>query len=297
MFPPGFTNREGEPLPLIVQKSDGGYGYAATDLAGLRDRFGRLGADLALYVVGAPQAQHFEMCFAVARMAGWIARRAEAVHVAFGNMLGADRKMFRSRAGESVKLADLLDEAVDRAAAAVAEKNPDLDEAERAAVARMVGHRGGQVRRPVHRPGRDYVFDWDRMLAFEGNTAPYLQYAHARIRSIFRRVGDRPNGTKCPALSLREPAERALAVAAARVSPARWRRPLETFSPHKLCAYLFELAGTFTTFYEHCPVLRADDAATQAQPAGSVRSHRAGPGGRPRPAGHRRTRPHVSGAT
>ena len=129
-FPPGYTNREGEPLPLIVQKSDGGYGYAATDLAAVRDRFGRLGADLALYVVGAPQAQHLAMVFDVSLAAGWLPSRAQAVHVAFGNMLGQDRKMFKTRAGGTVKLVDLLDEAVARASEAIEAKNPDLGEEE-----------------------------------------------------------------------------------------------------------------------------------------------------------------------
>ena len=186
VFPPGYTNREGEPLPLIVQKSDGGYGYAATDLAALRDRFGRLGADRALYVVGSPQAQHLAMCFAVALEAGWLPSPDRAVHVAFGNMLGADRKMFKTRGGETVKLVELLDEAVSRAAEAIATKNPDLDAAERGAVARMV-YRGRKYSDLQTDRIRDYVFDWDRMLSFDGNTAPYLQYAHVRCLSIFRR--------------------------------------------------------------------------------------------------------------
>ncbi len=254
-FPPGFTNRDGLPLPLIVQKSDGGFGYAATDLAALRDRFGRLGADLGLYVVGAPQAQHLAMCFAVARMAGWLAPPAEAVHVAFGNMLGADRKMFRSRSGDSVRLAELLDEAVERAAAAVAGKNPGLDPAAAAAVARSVGIGALKYADLSTERGRDYVFDWDRMLAFEGNTAPYLQYAHARIRSIFRRIPGEEGWRKARPV-LVEPAERALAVALLGF-PGAVQAALVSSAPHKLCGYLFDLAGRFTSFYEACPVLRA----------------------------------------
>ena len=144
-----------------------------------------------MYVVGAPQAQHLQMVFEVARMAGWLVPPAEAVHVSFGNVLGDDRKMLRSRSGDSVKLIELLDEAIERAAAAVAEKNPDLDDATRADVARMIGI--GAVKYADLSTDRikDYVFDWDRMLAFDGNTAPYLQYAHARICSIFRRAGRR----------------------------------------------------------------------------------------------------------
>ncbi|HWG74439.1 MAG TPA: arginine--tRNA ligase [Acidimicrobiales bacterium] len=261
VFPPGFTNREGQPLPLIVEKSDGGYGYAATDLAGLLDRFGRMGCDLALYVVGAPQSQHFEMCFAVARMAGWLEPPAEAVHVAFGLMLGADRKMFRARSGTSVKLAALVDEAVERAAAAVADKNPGLSTDAAAEVARMVGVGALKYADLSTDRTRDYVFDWDRMLAFDGNTAPYLQYAHARIRSIFRRAGEGV-GERTPILLAQAP-ERVLAVALLGFSGAV-AAATETFSPHKLCSYLFDLAGTFTSFYESCPVLRADDPHVRA---------------------------------
>ena len=189
VFPPGFTNRDNEPLPLIVRSSAGAFMYATSDLACVLDRVERLGADLLLYVIGAPQAQHLQMVFRVAEMAGWLQPPAEAVHVAFGSVLGDDRKMLRSRSGDSVKLVDLLDEAVERAAAAVAEKNPELDGDERAEVARMIGI--GAVKYADLSTDRikDYVFDWDRMLAFEGNTAPYLQYAHARICSIFRRSG------------------------------------------------------------------------------------------------------------
>ncbi|HWD07963.1 MAG TPA: arginine--tRNA ligase, partial [Actinomycetota bacterium] len=261
VFAPGFTNREGQPLPLIVEKSNGGYGYAATDLAGLWDRFGRMGCDLALYVVGAPQSQHFEMCFAVARMAGWLKPPAEAVHVAFGNMLGADRKMFKARSGTSVKLAALVDEAVERAAAAVADKNPELGPDAAAEVARMVGVGALKYADLSTDRTRDCVFDWDRMLAFDGNTAPYLQYAHARIRSIFRRAGEGVR-ERTPILLAQAP-ERVLAVALLGFSGAV-AAATETFSPHKLCSYLFDLAGTFTTFYESCPVLRADDPDVRA---------------------------------
>jgi arginyl-tRNA synthetase len=252
---------------LIVQKTDGGYGYATSDLAALRDRFGRLGADLALYVVGVPQAQHFEMCFAVGRLAGWIPDGARPVHVSFGSMLGTDRKMFRTRAGDTVKLADLIDEAVARAAAAIAERDSDLDPAARRSVADAIGIGALKYADLSTDRLRDYVFDWDRMLAFEGNTAPYLQYAHARICSIFRRAGldaaafDAASG-HVP-LSLAEPGERALAIALLGFETAV-TATLDSFSPHKLCAYLFDLAGAFTTFYETCPVLRAEDPDTRA---------------------------------
>lgn len=259
VFPEGFSNRDGSPLPLIVQKSDGGFGYAATDLAAVRDRFARLHADVALYVVGAPQAQHFAMCFAVARAAGWIPAGAEVEHVSFGNMLGADRKMFRSRAGDAVRLSDLVDEAFARAEAAIIEKNPDLDDAERADVARMIGIGALKYADLSTDRTRDYVFDWDRMLSFDGNTAPYLQYAHVRCRSIFRRadVDPAPYGAGEVLVTAVEEAERALAIALLSFDTAV-SAALETWSPHKLCSYLFDLAGTFTTFFETCPVLKAE---------------------------------------
>lgn len=264
-FPPGFTNREGEPLPLIVVKSDGGYTYATTDLAGLHERFVDQGCELALYVVGAPQAQHLEMCFATARLAGWLEPPAEAVHVPFGHMLGSDRKMFRTRAGGTAKLADLLDEAISRAAAAVAEKNPDLPAEEAAAVARMVGIGAVKYADLSTDRTRDYVFDWDRMLAFEGNTAPYLQYAYARIRSIFRRGGEEAGERGRPMLV--HPAERRLAVSLLDFETAV-AAAAETYMPHKLCSYLFDLAGVFTAFYESCPVLRAEDPELRASRLG-----------------------------
>ncbi|HET6873832.1 MAG TPA: arginine--tRNA ligase [Acidimicrobiales bacterium] len=257
VFPEGFSARDGTPLPLIVQKSDGGFGYAATDLAALRDRFGRLGADLALYVVGAPQAQHLAMCFAVAQAAGWLPSPAQAVHVAFGNMLGGDRKTFKTRAGGTVKLVELVDEAVARASAAVAERS-ELEAAERADVARMVGIGALKYADLSTDRIRDYVFDYDRMLAFDGNTAPYLQYARVRCLSIFRRAGLDLSSYLRGAVPVvvDEPAERELAVKLLGF-PTALDEALETWSPHKLCTYLFDLAVVYTSFFESCPVLRA----------------------------------------
>jgi len=266
VFPPGFSNREGEALPVIVRKSDGGYNYAATDLACIRDRTDRLGADLILYVVGAPQSQHFEMVFAVAAMAGWLDEERRAVHVAFGSVLGEDRKMFRTRSGESTKLIDLLDEAVERALAVVREKNPALDEAAASAVAEAIGIGAVKYADLSTERTRDYVFDWDRMLAFEGNTAPYLQYAHARICSIFRRAaaeGAPPRAFGRP----QEAAERALVLCLSAFGDAV-ASAIAAYGPHRLCTYLYELAGTFTSFYEHCPVLRAGEEATVARRLG-----------------------------
>jgi arginyl-tRNA synthetase len=258
VFPPGFTNRDNDPLPLIVRSSAGAFMYATSDLACVLDRVERLGADLLLYVVGAPQAQHLQMVFEVSRMAGWLAPPAEAVHVSFGSVLGDDRKMLRSRTGDSVKLIELLDEAVDRAAAAVAEKNPELDGDERAEIARMIGI--GAVKYADLSTDRikDYVFDWDRMLAFDGNTAPYLQYAHARICSIFRRAGVERSDVRGHALAVGEEQERELAQQLL-AYPSALDDTVASYSPHKLCTYLFDLAQDFTAFYEHCPVMKAEE--------------------------------------
>jgi arginyl-tRNA synthetase len=262
VFPPGFTNREGDPLPLIAQKRGGGFNYSTSDLACVIDRVERVKGDLLLYVVGAPQAQHFAMVFKVAEMAGWLEPPTEAVHVMFGNVLGPDRKMLKSRSGEPLKFIDLLDEAVDRAAISVAEKNPDLSADERAAIAHVIGI--GAVKYADLSTDRikDYIFDWDRMLAFDGNTAPYLQYAHARICSIFRRAEiDRASVRGNPVV-LGAPQERDLAKRLLAFDSAIWDT-IEKYSPHRLCTYLFDLAQDFTAFYEHCPVLKAEDEATR----------------------------------
>jgi arginyl-tRNA synthetase len=258
VFPPGFTNRENEPLPLIVRSSAGAFMYATSDLACVLDRVERLGADRLVYVVGAPQAQHLQMVFEVARMAGWLVPPTEAVHVAFGNVLGADRKMLRSRSGDAVKLIELLDEAVDRAAAAIAEKNPDLDDVARADLARMIGIGAVKYADLSTDRVKDYVFDWDRMLAFDGNTAPYLQYAHARICSIFRRASIERSSVRATTIEVVEPPERALALRLL-AYPTAVATTLDTYSPHKLCTYVYDLASDFTAFYEHCPVLKAPE--------------------------------------
>lgn len=268
VFPPGFTNREGKPLPLIVQNSVGGYNYATTDLAAIRDRVERLGANLLVYVVGLPQSQHFEMVFATARLAGWLTPGTEAVHVGFGNVLGPDGKMFRTRQGGTVKLAELLDEAVQRARDVIAGRSDQdqLATAELEETARAVGIGAVKYADLSTDRARDYRFDWDRMLSFDGNTGPYIQYAYARTCSIFRRAGQDVPPLAQVADDVRPPVapeERELAkgilgfgdvVASTRA----------TYSPHKLCGYMFELASTFTAFYEHCPVLGAPDASTRA---------------------------------
>ena len=255
-FPPGFVGRGGEPLPLIVRKGDGGYGYAATDLAAVRYRTRELGASRLVYVVGAPQSQHLSMVFATAAEAGWLAG-ARAEHVAFGSVLGPDGKMFKSRSGGTVKLGDLLDEAVERAAAVVVEKSADLDVPARSEVARAVGIGAVKYADLANDRVKDYVFDWDRMLAMDGNTAPYLQYAHARVRSIFRRAGDVVADDDPGPLVVGDPAERALALDLLSLDEVV-QSTADLLQPHRLCSYLFGLATTFTAFYERCPVLRAD---------------------------------------
>ena len=262
VFPPGFENRQGEPLPLIVRKSDGGYGYPATDLACVRDRTGRLGATRLLYVVGAEQSLHLRLVFAVATLAGYLpAAAAAAVHVAFGLVLGTDGTKMASRGGGSERLVDLLRDGIERAEAALKERSSDLSPEEQAATAHALGVGAVKYADLSTERTRDYVFDWDRMLAFEGNTGPYLQYAHARIRSIFRRAAVVPPPTGSPPL-LGEPAERALALQLLRFAEAV-EATAETYSPSKLCAFLFDLATAFTGFYEACRVL-VDDEAVRA---------------------------------
>src|SRR5437764_3311233 len=250
VFPEGFRNRDGDPLPLIVRKSDGGYGYAATDLATIRYWTAERGATDLLYVVGAPQAQHFAMVFAVARAAGWLTGNAE--HIGFGTVLGADGKTMRTRAGETVKLADLLTEAVTQAAAVVAERS-ELDAAGQAEVARAVGIGAVKYADLSGDRERDYVFAWDRMLAKQGNTSVYLQYAHARTRSILQKAGGLPDGTD---VLLEAPEERALALKLLSFGEAL-KAATSGYAPHKLCTYLYETAVAFSRFFEECPVLKA----------------------------------------
>jgi arginyl-tRNA synthetase len=263
VFPDGFTNRDNEPLPLIIRKKDGGYNYATSDLACVIDRIERLSATLLLYVVGAPQAQHLSMVEAVAQKAGWLRPPHRMVHVAFGSVLGSDRKMLKSRSGDSVKLVELLDEAVERADASIAEKNPELSAAERRNVARMIGIGAVKYADLSNDRVKDYVFDWERMLSFDGNTAPYLQYAHARICSIFRRAQVSRTEARTAEVIVKHPGERALVLWLLQYDSAVWDA-LDRHSPHRLCTYLYELATRYTSFYEQCPVLRADDDATRA---------------------------------
>ncbi|CAN5794191.1 arginine--tRNA ligase [soil metagenome] len=262
VFVPGFTNAEGDPLPLIVQKADGGYNYATTDLAALRSRVEQ-GADKLLYVADAGQSQHFQMVFAVARMAGWLREGVDASHVAFGLVLDDDGQRLRTRSGENVHLADLLDEALSRARAFVAERAAehgqavpeDIDE-----VARVVGLGAVKYADLSQNRQSGYVFSFDRMLSLKGNTAPYLQYAYARIRSILREAGwsEGPPGGVVARVTLGEPQERALAINLVMVGDVAERVAAEQL-PSLLCTHLYELSQAYNQFYEHCPVLRSDE--------------------------------------
>jgi arginyl-tRNA synthetase len=262
VFPPGFTGRDGEPLPLIVRKSDGGYGYPATDLAALRQRTGELGATRLLYVVGQPQRQHFAMVFAVAGAAGWLRPPARAEHLGFGSILGADGRMLRSRTGDSVKLVGLLEEAVSRATDLARAKNPALHDEATAEIGRVVGIGAIKYADLSTDRTKDYVLDWERMLSLDGDTAPYLQYAYSRIRSVFRRAGThaRPDAP----VVLAEPAERVLAMELLGFAGVVGgvERSLEF---HHLAGHLHRLATAFSAFYERCPVLRAPDELRESR--------------------------------
>jgi arginyl-tRNA synthetase len=260
VFCEGFTSKSGSPLPLIVQKSDGGYGYAATDLAAARFRIEELGRNRIIYVVDSRQSDHFGMLFWTLRKAGWAAPEVVLEHVAFGTILGADRKAFKTRSGGTVKLADVLDEAVARARTTIAEKGRDLDASEVDAIARAVGVGAVKYADLSSDRIKDYTFDYDRMLSFEGNTAPYLQYAYVRVQSILRRAGE--VSLPADALTITDPVERELMLDLLRL-PRLMMQLVATLEPHRLCTYLYELAAKVHQFHEHCPVLKAPDAATR----------------------------------
>ncbi len=259
VFPPGFKGRDDQPLPLIVRKSDGGYGYATTDLAAIRYRVRDLKADRILYVVGATQSLHFQMVFASARMAGWLHDDVKAEHVQIGSVLGSDGKMFKTRSGASIKLTELLDEAVVRAEAVIADRGYDPEA--RRQIARQVGMGAVKYADLSVSHDSEYVFDFDRMLALTGNTGPYLQYATARIRSIFRNGAIDPESVTGP-ITLGHPAERALALQLLGFGSVV-AAVADLSEPHRLCNYLFDVAQAFTSFYESCPVLKAEEESVR----------------------------------
>ncbi|WP_035796558.1 arginine--tRNA ligase [Kitasatospora mediocidica] len=261
VFFDGILNPDGEPVPLIVRKKDGGYGYAATDLAAVRERVAALGADRLLYVVDSRQALHFRMVFETARRAGWLPDGVTAAHVPFGMVLAADGRPFKTRAGGTVRLVDLLDEAVERAAAVIAEKSPGLAPEQLAERAAQVGIGALKYADLSNARTRDYAFDLARMVSLTGDTGVYLQYAHARIHSILRKAPADAGHRAHPGVAL-TPAERSLALLLDECGAAL-EAVAESREPHRLCTYLYQLAVSFSAFYEQAPVLKAPDTATR----------------------------------
>lgn len=257
-----YKNKEGEPMGVIIQKKDGGYLYTTTDIACAKYRYETLHADRVLYYIDSRQHQHLMQAWTIVRKAGYVPDSVPLEHHMFGMMLGKDGKPFKTRAGGTVKLADLLDEALERARRLVAEKNPEMSADELENLAKVVGIGAVKYADLSKNRTTDYVFDWDNMLAFEGNTAPYMQYAYTRVLSVFRKAGiDENNLTDAPVV-IAEDREAQLA--------ARLLQFEETLSvvaregtPHVMCAYLYDLAGLFSGFYEHCPILSAESEATR----------------------------------
>jgi arginyl-tRNA synthetase len=263
VFPAGFKDREGEPLPMIVQKRDGGFGYAATDLAAARYRVEELGASRVIYVVDARQSDHFAMLFKVLETAGW-GKGARFEHVAFGTILGADKKPFKTRAGGTVRLVEVLEEAQRRAAEAADKKVDGVSGEERAALARAVGVGAVKYADLSSDRIKDYIFDWDRMLALEGNTAPYLQNAYVRIRSIFRKGEVTENTLDPKSIRAEAPEERALCLQLSQL-PNIIEQVATSLEPHRLCTYLYDLASAYHRFYENCSVLKAEGDTRQSR--------------------------------
>jgi len=256
-----FKNAEGNPLPVIVQKAGGGYLYATTDLAAMRYRNKVLHCDRVLYFVDQRQALHFQQVFEVARRAGFVPAGMDLEHMGFGTMNGADGKPFKTRDGGTVKLIDLLDEAEERAYTLVKAKNPELGEDELRHIAHAVGIGAVKYADLSKHRTSDYSFNFEQMLSFEGNTAPYLLYAYTRVASIFRKLGkgyDEVGGK----IVLEAPQEQALAAQLAQFGDLLNNVALKGV-PHILCAYLYELAGLFSSFYEHCPILAAQTPEQQ----------------------------------
>ncbi|MBV8465203.1 MAG: arginine--tRNA ligase, partial [Burkholderiales bacterium] len=241
-----FKNKDGEPAAFIVQKQGGGYLYATTDLGAIRFRERELKLDRCLYVVDARQALHFQQLFTVARKAGFLPETADFEHIGHGTVMGPDGKPLKTKSGDSVKLSSLLDEAVERAFVLVSEKNPDHDEATRQQIAAVVGIGALKYADLSKNRNTDYIFDWDTMLSFEGNAAPYLQYAYTRVRSIFRKAGSYDTGAP---VAIRESAEHALALELARFADVVYQVGRDS-QPHFLCAYLYSVATAFSRFFE-----------------------------------------------
>jgi arginyl-tRNA synthetase len=256
VFPDGFKNREGNPLPLMLRKSDGGFGYDATDLAAVRFRARELKGTRLLYTTDTRQAQHFAMVFAVARMAGYIGPEVRTEHAGFGSILGVDKRPLRSRDGGNLRLIELLEEGRLRALANLNDRGSDLEEDSKRALADKLSLAAIKYTDLSSDRVKDYVFDWDRMLAAEGNTGPYLQYAQARRRSLLRKL--EPGEAIVPqAIRIQHDGEHALALAIIGFGDAV-HAVAGSLEPHKLCGYLYELASAFASFWRDCPVLKAE---------------------------------------
>ena len=253
-----FKNKDGDPMGVIVQKKDGGFLYTTTDIAAAKYRYETLKAHRALVFSDTRQSQHMQQAWLITRKAGYVPDSFQLEHKNFGMMLGKDGKPFKTRSGDTVKLADLLDEAIERAGVLISQKSTALSEQEKADVIEAVGI--GSVKYADLSKNRttDYVFDWDNMLSFEGNTAPYMQYAYTRIRSIFNRSQIALSEVEQAQLSITDEKERALAIKLLQFEEAV-QVVGKDGTPHVLCAYLYELAGAFSSFYEHCPILNHDD--------------------------------------
>ena len=263
VFLPGFETKEGTPLPIIVQKSDGAFLYATTDLAAIRYRCDKLQANRVLYFVDVRQSLHFKQIFALAYKAKFAPITCSLEHMPFGTMLGEDKKPFKTRSGDLVKLEDLLDEAEQRAYQLVSQKQPDLVDHEKKRIARQVGIGAVKYADLSKNRTSDYVFNWDSMLSFEGNTAPYLQYAYARIQSIFRKLEDEKGSLSVlTKLQLKELAEKQLALKLLQFNDIVLSVASEGY-PHYLCKYLYELTQSYMGFYEQCPVLKAENSEIQ----------------------------------
>ena len=253
-----FKNKDGDPMGVIVQKKDGGFLYTTTDIAAAKYRYETLKANRALVFSDTRQSQHMQQAWLITRKAGYVPDSFQLEHKNFGMMLGKDGKPFKTRSGDTVKLADLLDEAIERAGVLISQKSTALSEQEKADVIEAVGI--GSVKYADLSKNRttDYVFDWDNMLSFEGNTAPYMQYAYTRIRSIFNRSQIALSEVEQAQLSITDEKERALAIKLLQFEEAV-QVVGKDGTPHVLCAYLYELAGAFSSFYENCPILNHDD--------------------------------------
>ena len=258
VFPDGWYNRENEPLPLIIRKGDGGYNYATTDLACIINRVESIECNEMLYVVGAEQSQHFSMVFQVAKDAKFMDEKIKAVHVSFGLVMGSDGKKLASREGKAITLKELLEESVNRAEKLILEKNSSMSDSDRKKISKMIGIGAIKYADLSIDRNKNYVFDWDKMLSFDGNTAPYLQYAHARICSIFRKSSISRESTFNSEILVVNDFEKSLSKSLIGFSESI-DETINSYSPHRLAVYLHHLAQDFASFYENCPVLVSND--------------------------------------